>query len=380
MKYLLYPHGGSGNHGCEAIVRSTKAIFGGEFSLMTSRREEDIRYGLGKIVNCIPDSVQLSYRNPRLYYAFLQRKFFNKDKALDLLHFSPVFEAAKACDIALSIGGDNYCYGKPNHIYLINEQLSRMHIPIVLWGCSIEPDSIDNLMLSDLHRYSHIYARESLTYRALIQRGLQNVSLVPDPAFLLEKRDVILPSGFVKGNTLGINVSPMIIKHETIKGIVLNNYYRLIDYVLNNTDMQIALIPHVVWDSSDDRRSLNEIFNYYKGNSRIVYIADNNAVSLKSIISNCRFMITARTHASIAAYSTMVPTIVLGYSIKARGIAIDLFGTDKHYVISVKSLMSETQLLDDFLWLIDNENIIRNHLVSLIPVYQQTIRSIKSII
>ena len=45
MKYLLYPHGGSGNHGCEAIVRSTKAIFGGEFSLMTSRREEDIRYG-----------------------------------------------------------------------------------------------------------------------------------------------------------------------------------------------------------------------------------------------------------------------------------------------------------------------------------------------
>ena len=23
MKLLLYPHGGSGNHGCEAIVRST---------------------------------------------------------------------------------------------------------------------------------------------------------------------------------------------------------------------------------------------------------------------------------------------------------------------------------------------------------------------
>ncbi|MBQ5984347.1 MAG: polysaccharide pyruvyl transferase family protein [Bacteroidales bacterium] len=380
MKFLLYPHGGSGNHGCEAIVRSTKTILGGEFSLMTSCQEEDIRYGLGKIVNCIPDRVQLSHRNPKFYLAFFQRQFFNKDNALDLLHFSPVFEAAKTCDVALSIGGDNYCYGKPNYIYLINEQLSKMHVPIVLWGCSIEPDAIDNQMLLDLHRYSHIYARESLTYRALIQRGLQNVSLVPDPAFLLEKSDVALPKGFVKGNTLGINVSPMIIKHETIKGIVLNNYYRLIDYVLNNTDMQIALIPHVVWGSSDDRKSLNEIYNHYKGNSRIVYIADNNAVSLKSIISNCRYMITARTHASIAAYSTMVPTIVLGYSIKARGIAIDLFGTDKHYVISVKSIMSETQLLDDFLWLTDNESIIRNHLVSMIPVYLQAIRSIKSII
>ena len=34
--------------------------------------------------------------------------------------------------------------------------------------------------------------------------------------------------------------------------------------------------------------------------------------------------IGARTHAVISAYSTCVPSIALGYSIKSRGIAIDL--------------------------------------------------------
>ena len=46
MKTLLYGHGGSGNHGCEAIVRSTTAILnkafsGTEISLVTIKPKED---------------------------------------------------------------------------------------------------------------------------------------------------------------------------------------------------------------------------------------------------------------------------------------------------------------------------------------------------
>ena len=48
--------------------------------------------------------------------------------------------------------------------------------------------------------------------------------------------------------------------------------------------------------------------------------------------------IGARTHATIAAYSSCVPTLVVGYSIKARGIAKDLFGTDEGYVLPVQAL------------------------------------------
>ena len=50
------------------------------------------------------------------------------------------------------------------------------------------------------------------------EKGIQQLSLFPDPAFQLNRTDLTLPEGFAEGNTVGINVSPMIIKHERRKG------------------------------------------------------------------------------------------------------------------------------------------------------------------
>lgn len=77
-------------------------------------------------------------------------------------------------------------------------------------------------------------------------------------------------------------------------------------------------------------------------------IEDCNCMQLKGYISRCRFFIGARTHATIAAYSTFVPTLVLGYSIKSRGIATDLFGSDENYVISIQDLLNEEDLYQAF--------------------------------
>ena len=71
-------------------------------------------------------------------------------------------------------------------------------------------------------------------------------------------------------------------------------------------------------------------------------------------------MLVARTHASIAAYSEQVPTLVVGYSVKARGIAKDLFGTDENYVIPVQSFKQNRDLLDSFRWLMLQEDNIRS--------------------
>ena len=49
MKLLLYPHGGSGNHGCEAIVRSTLKIMPADATLFSDNPDEDRRYGLEAI-------------------------------------------------------------------------------------------------------------------------------------------------------------------------------------------------------------------------------------------------------------------------------------------------------------------------------------------
>lgn len=366
MQIILYPHGGSANHGCEAIIRSTAKIINAKYTLFSNRPKEDNLYGLQQY--CTIKQIIPRFQLPYLQ-AFIKFHLLNDKDAFDKLYFSPIIKIGKHCDFAFSIGGDNYCYGVPKHIYLVNKLLDNRNCKKIFWGCSIEPDNIDNEMLDDLKGYKHIFARESITYEALKNKGLKDISLFPDPAFQLDRKDLQLPDGFIEGNTVGINVSPMIISYEKNKGQTLENYINLMQHIIDTTDMNIALIPHVVWNHNDDRIPLQLLYDRFKNTGRVVMIEDCNAEELKGYIARCRFMVVARTHASIAAYSTCVPTLVVGYSVKAKGIAKDIFGTYDKYVIPVQSLQNKEDLTNSFKWLQENETSIKNHLDNFIPEY-----------
>lgn len=360
MNVLLYPHGGSGNHGCEAIVRSTLKITGANAILYSNAVEEDEKYQLNKLCT-LKNAQQPISRNSVLYWkALFQNKVLGMKEAYDVASFNPILKQSSWADFAFSIGGDNYCYGVPTFIYLINKELRKRNVKTILWGCSVEPDAIQGEMLEDLKGYTHIFVRESLTYEAMKAKGIEQVLLFPDPAFLLERKDLPLPEGFQEGNTVGINVSPMVIGLEKEKGVTLQNYIELMKYIIKNTDMQIALISHVVWSHNDDRIPLQLLYDQFKDTGRVCLIGDHSAEELKGYIARCRFMVAARTHASIAAYSEQVPTLVVGYSVKARGIAKDLFGTDENYVIPVQSFKQNRDLLDSFRWLMLQEDNIRS--------------------
>lgn len=360
MNLLLYPHGGSGNHGCEAIVRSTLNITGANAILYSNAVEEDEKYQLNKLCTLKNAQQPISRKSVLYWKALFQNKVLGVKDAYDVVAFNSIFEQPSWADFAFSIGGDNYCYGTPTFIYLINRELRKRNVKTILWGCSVEPDAIQGEMLEDLKGYTHIFARESLTYEAMKAKGIEQVSLFPDPAFLLERKDLPLPEGFQEGNTVGINVSPMVIGLEKEMGVTLQNYIELMKYIIKNTDMQIALIPHVVWSHNDDRIPLQLLYNQFKDTGRVCLIGDHSAEELKGYIARCRFIVAARTHASIAAYSEQVPTLVVGYSVKARGIAKDLFGTDENYVIPVQSFKQNRDLLDSFRWLMLQEDNIRS--------------------
>lgn len=376
MKLVLYPHGGSGNHGCEAIVRSSKRLVDAELSLYSNDKEQDKLYGLGDVCSLFNAECPITRRSLNYWTAIVKQRLFGCSDALDELVFQHIINEAKKSDYFLSIGGDNYCYGTNNFIYLVNRMIDKAGVKRILWGASVEPDSLKGQLLDDMKGFYKIWARESLTYEALVAKGLKQTVLLPDPAFALEKKCLPLPEGFVDGNTVGINVSPLIIGCETSKGVTLNNYIRLIEYIISNTDMNVALIPHVVWPHNDDRKPLTQLYDMFMDSGRVCMIEDHNCEELKGYISRCRFMVTARTHASIAAYSTCVPTLVVGYSVKARGIAKDLFGTDKNYVIPVQSLKEEKDLLEAFKWLQNNETSVRTHLCGFIPEYVTRLESV----
>lgn len=253
-------------------------------------------------------------------------------------------------------------YADINRYIMMHEMMLKRGAVTILWGCSVEPDIVKRPEVSyDLAKYSLITARESISYNAL-RRVNENTMLLPDPAFLLESVPLKPTAGYDIKNMVGINLSPMVMENESIQGITIANYQNTIEYILDETDMGIALIPHVVWQEGDDRIPLRLLYDKYKKSGRIMFVEDHNCMELKGIIAQCRFFIGARTHATIAAYSSGIPTLVVGYSVKARGIAKDLFGKEDGYVIPVQLLKHEDDIKTELKKIIGRENEIRKAL------------------
>lgn len=373
-QFMYYANGGSGNHGCEAIIRSLEMILTPEdksLSLSISP-DQDHKYGIDELVNTI--ALHSVSRNNLTYLkSYLNLKLRHLKYSLDIFPYRYILERLdkqKNKLLALSVGGDNYCYGGTDFYYNLDQIFHNAGIKTALVGCSIEPDIISNHTVKrDLESHSLIVARESLTYDALQENGLCNAILRPDPAFLLKTDFVDSQTDNVNKNTIGINLSPQVDKCSSDGTIITRNTDALIKYIIETSSMKIALIPHVVWPQSNDLDTLRPLYEKYKGTGRVILIDDCNAEVLKGYISRCRMMIAARTHASIAAYSTHVPTLVIGYSVKSKGIAKDIFGTDDNYVIAAQNFKTDTDLIDRFEWLRENENTIRTHLQSFMPAY-----------
>ena len=379
-------HAGSGNHGCEAIVNSLCRMVREPAVLVSYRAGEDEKYSLKEQCELIQERSFAEHKLAHiLYYGY--RKLTGDQESFIRYRYGQVF-GKEMSPLAISIGGDNYCYDSMlSDLRLTNAAFGRRGTKTVLLGCSIEPELLGRPeIVEDLSRYHTIIAREPITYEALQgtfgkkeqdgagepgQQSVPKILCYPDPAFTLRAKKLPLPEGFKEGNTIGINISPMIQEKEGRSGITMENYEALLQYIIRNTDMQIALIPHVVWNQNDDRKPIHMLYEKFQGTGRVIEIEDASCEVLKGYIGRCRMFVGARTHATIAAYSSLVPTLVVGYSVKARGIARDLFGTEENYVVPVQSLQDKEDLVNSFRWLLSREREIRNHLEAVMPSYQE---------
>lgn len=381
-RLLMYMHAGSGNHGCEAIVNSVCHMVKEKVNLLSYFGEEDEKYSLKDLCHIVSERRFEEHKLAHvLYYGY--RKITGDRESFIRYRYGDVMKG-KTAPLAISIGGDNYCYDNMlSDLRLANSAFNRKGVRTVLLGCSIEPELLKRKeIVADLMRYHTIIARENITYEALKdmvkeqagesggRKGTPQILCYPDPAFTLQKKEVPLPEGFAEGNTVGINVSPMIQDNEKESGITMECYEALLRYIIDHTDFQIALIPHVVWARNDDRKPIHTLYEKFKDTGRVVEIEDGTCEELKGYISRCRLFVGARTHATIAAYSSCVPTLVVGYSVKARGIARDLFGQEEHYVLPVQSLRNRDDLVKEFQWLLSREKEIREKLEKKMPDYR----------
>lgn len=382
-KVLLYNHGGSANHGCEALARTVSAHIPADIerTLVSESPQEDIHYDINQIANLAPAMTATSKVSLDFWKAFLQLKIFGDYFGMDMLPYLKSIRAFGKNDIELSIGGDIYCYEDYKKYIRLHQLIRKRGCKTALIGCSLEEMLFsDEEFVQDMKSYDYITARESITYEMLKAHGMDRVSLIPDSAFSLPTVETKLPDEFKIGNTIGLNLSPLVVRKEVSPGIILDNYRLLIEHILKTTDSVVALIPHVVWKSNDDREVLLQLYEQFKQDKRVVLIEDQDCRRLKYVISKCKMFVGARTHATIAAYSTCVPTLVLGYSTKSRGIAQDLFGIEKHMVVSVKDVDKPDSILKEYRLMEKNEMDIRNQLVTVMPEYQKKVQKLSDVI
>ena len=366
MKVFMFNHAGSLNHGCEAIVRGTVNILSRaypecEFKLSSYNPETDEK--IDGIERCLFKTGRLSSAEKLI--AKINLELIKSEKYALRKMYAPIARQAEDCDICLSIGGDTYCYGDNPGIQILTEELKKKGKKVVLWGASLGEEDLTEDKLKNLSFFDAVFARESLTYSLLKEKNAnEKIFLNADPAFCLEREEMSLPDGFGKDNTVGLNISPLVAKKNPA---IFEAAEGFIKYVIDSTTLNVLLVPHVVENGNNDYEFMYPLFEKYKSSGRIEILPQTlDAKQYKDCISKLRFFIGARTHATVAAYSSGVPTYVIGYSVKSRGIALDLFGNE-NYVMSVENIESEVQLIAALALMLKDEEKIKETLKRKIP-------------
>lgn len=377
MKFLFVLNGETDNRGCEAILLSTLKIleeaFPGSKFINSSFRDDrasKIDYlQRGNLRHACHPRL-LSFDGLRWQFAKrIQGHFFNFEQYLSW------------ADMVLSLGGDNYSMDYDSaSIYLdANEKILSSGKKLVIWGASIGPfnkdPEIEMRVVKQLKRAFKIIVRESISQSYLAGLGItENVVLMPDPAFSLDVAPVELPESIeniLDAGAIGLNLSPLLARYRSSPGRWDDEAADWVEALLKATDSPVLLIPHVVIPGNDDAEFMADVMRRVENSNARLQMLDSSKLSscnLKYVISRLRCFIGARTHATIAALSTGVPTLSIGYSVKAKGINCDIFGSDVWVLDHL--LTDKNQLVSSVLNLLEHEVDVRLHLKSINKNYK----------
>ena len=94
---VFYSHSGSGNHGCEAIVRGTEKILGNiaDMTLLSQAEEEEYKYGINKIVNVKKGKNEINKKSLSFFNAYLSLRLLKNTSKMDVLQFRKAFYRCK---------------------------------------------------------------------------------------------------------------------------------------------------------------------------------------------------------------------------------------------------------------------------------------------
>ncbi len=190
--------------------------------------------------------------------------------------------------------------------------------------------------------FSLVTYRESHSRAALQEGGLPlgaSAEATADSAFLLprvegeERARLLAHYGMREGTRTAVLVpSAGICRYGKQDGVQhVEALVVLARHILAGPADRLLLLPHVseVKIANDDSLLALEVLRRLGYDARVQLVAaGHTSVEFKTLIAEAEFVVAERMHAAIAGLSTGVPTLVIGYSVKALGILSDTLGHD----------------------------------------------------
>lgn len=386
--FILTGNGSYGNKGCEAIVRGTAKIirkffknpsfqcystFENDELFKEQSSHESDRSVVHEKIYRPKGAVALAFRALGPLATKIQQNYEYKDMI-------PVLDEASA---VLSVGGDTYAldWGIPRLYTDLDDVVIRNNKPLVIWGASIGPfnqnPKYESYILNHLKDVDGLFVREPKTIEYLEKNGVQNnVYHVGDPAFVMDPSEPnanLIPA--IEDDAIGMNLSTLMAGYVTNgdRERWVDIAAKLIEQLYHTFERPIYLIPHVTRPvpSDNDYVFLKSALKKSNVRSNEIHLIppDLSATESKWVIGNMSLFLGSRMHSNIAALSSCVPTLSLAYSIKAKGINIDIFGSDEYCLqpgeITIEKIISSLSRLTE------DETNIRQKLRSEIPKVQE---------
>jgi colanic acid/amylovoran biosynthesis protein len=356
MRLAFTGHSGSYNRGCEAIVRCSidiirRHIPDAAFDLIsafpgTDREALPEYLGDGRIRLNAPLAPFLPRLTPAWLLDGVRRRMAPGFPSRMAFHHRQLFREAAA---VLSIGGDMFSddYWDPALPFRDLAFIRALGLKTVIWGASIGPfhdPEAEKAFAAELRKVDLITVRETHTRNYLEGLGVsENVRLVADPAFLLDPvpEEALCLRLANTGRIVGLGLSGLVQDVMGKNTACMDAFELLARSVLREEGAKILLVAHVSnpdTAGADDDACCRRLFERLDAPDRVMVAGKGwNAPQLKYAISQCDYFIGMRTHSTIAAFSSGVPVISVGSTMKVYGINDDLFG-HTGFVLPLESL------------------------------------------
>lgn len=213
--------------------------------------------------------------------------------------------------------------------------------PVLFWD--MDPERLPRRLLG---HYEAVAVTERRSRRYLKRAGLNNVVLVPEPAFLVRPKQ---RSAF-SGDTVALCLTCP----PEAEGLLYRSYSHLIRYILRETSLHIALIPYCVKPTQNDLLLFRALQGQYRDTGRVHCREDGETPGLRGDISQCSCCVGCA--GAVAAWGCGVPALCLSATCRTMGLSQAMLGTWQESVFPWQELKTEQDLTDRFRTLLHHED------------------------